>query len=100
MTCCQNIKAHVGYTQNEEWYVVMVSDDHIVCECHSHQASFYMKPPFSLEQWHHQWKQCQEQFFHRQDVLVEWEPHGPDVFANKTSKVVRGKVYQRTGYKK
>ena len=93
MSCCQNIKAHVGYTQNEEWYVVMVSNDRIVCECHSHPTGFHMKSPFSLEHWQHQWQQCQEQFFHGQNIHVEWEQHVSDVLFNKTSKIVKGKVY-------
>ena len=96
MSCCQNIKAHVGYTQNQEWFVVMTPDDHIVCECHSQYTGFHMTTPFSLQQWLHQWEQCQEHFFHHQDVYVEWEQYVPDVLLSKTSKAIRGKVYQRT----
>jgi hypothetical protein len=95
MSCCRKIKAHVGYTQDEEWYVVMVSHDRIVCECHSHQAGFHIRSPFSLEQWQHQWEQCEEKFFHGQNIHVEWEQHVLDVLLDKTSKVVKGTVYQR-----
>ena len=95
MCCCQNIKAHVGYTQEHEWYVAMVSNDRIVCECHSQSADFHMKPPFSLEQWQERWKQCEEKFFHGQNVLVEWEQHVWDVLSTKTSKLMKGKVYYR-----
>lgn len=95
MSCCRNIKAHVGYTQNEEWYAVMVSNDRIVCECHSRPIGFRMKSLFSLEQWQHQWEQCQKQFFHGLNIKVEWEQHVSDVLLDKTSKVVKGNVYVR-----
>jgi len=92
MSCCRDIKAHVGYTQNDEWYVVMASNDRIVCECHCQQTSFAMKPPFSLEQWQHQWEQCQKQFFHDRNMHVEWEQHVSELLSNKTSRMVKGKV--------
>lgn len=96
MSCCQNIKAYVGYTQNQEWYVVMVSNERIVCECHSQHSDFYMRPPFSLEQWQQRWKQCQQQFFHGQKMEVKWEQDISHVLLNKVFTTAKGEVYHRT----
>ena len=95
MSCCKNIKAYVGYTQEQEWYVVMVSNERIMCECHSQHTGFHMKPPFSLEQWHEAWKKCQEQFFHGQNIHVEWEQNHADVLSNKTFAIIKGKVHHQ-----
>lgn len=95
MSCFQNVKAYVGYTQEGEWCVVMVSNDAIACECHSTQVGFSRRPPFSWGQWEEAWRQCEEKFLHDLDATVKWEKEITDVLLNKTSKIILGKIFSK-----
>lgn len=73
VNCCRYVKAYVGFTQNGEWYVVMVSNDMIICECHP-CTEFILKPPFSVETWKNHWKECETKFLKdRTDVSIKWD---------------------------
>jgi len=89
MSCCQNIKAYVGFTQDHEWYVVMVANEKIACECHP-IVSFCLKPPFSLERWKQAWDSCLGKFFHDPTVQVAWQTDLSALLWDKTHKIVIG----------
>lgn len=95
MNCCQNIIAHVGYAQNDEWHVVMISQEHILCECHSRQSTFSMKSPFTWEEWKKQWRQCEQRFLGC-NKKVRWDFEVDQIVQDKTYKIVKGNVVNET----
>lgn len=91
MNCCQRIKAYIGYTQDEEWYVVMISNETISCECH-HLIEFRVKQPLTTEEWVQQWQQGEQAFFLNNEIKVEWEYDISNLIQNKNCKKIIGKT--------
>lgn len=95
MLCCHKIKVLMGYTQEKEWYVIMIANDLIPCECHP-MKWFSLKVPFSLEEWIKQWKQCQDVLFQNKNVNIVWKTNPETIYKmlvkSKSMKVVRGEI--------
>lgn len=90
MRCGKKLKACVGYTQNDEWCVVMFPFEEILCECHR-PTGFYLKCPFSIEKWEEEWKQCEKKLFRGNNIEIEWEILNTFVLLdNKTTKTILG----------
>lgn len=84
-SCCQNVKALVGYTQDDQWYVVISSSDKISCEC-QFSYDFCIQHPFLIDQW----KNYENKFFKK--VSIEWNMDIQNVFLDKTCKTIYGKL--------
>jgi len=83
--CCQNVKAIIGYTQDDEWYIVMSSNEDIKCECHL-SRDFCIQNPID------QWRKCEQNFFQNPNVIVEWNTDIRSSFLDKTCKTIFGKL--------
>jgi hypothetical protein len=83
--CCQYVKANIGYTQNDEWYAVMSSNDKINCECHLSRDFCFQNPS-------EQWKDCEKIFFRDANASVEWNIDIHQIFLDKTCKTIFGKL--------
>lgn len=94
MTCCKKLKTYIGYTQENDWYIVMMTNDLFPCECHK-KKWFSLKPPFSLQEWLQQWKQCEDFFF--QNKKIVWKTMDPlqlysYLILNKQHMVLYGEI--------
>lgn len=95
--CSKKVKAYIGYTQEQEWYVILITYDLIQCECKQEKGWFSLQPPFSLEKWLQSWKKCENYVF--QNKKIVWKTTPTELYKvllkNKNSKYIDGNICGR-----